>query len=350
MDKLILFYYAVIWGGSRVRGSVRRWKQPLVRGQEWFFNVRVLPGFYEGGGKNLLNRYRLQMLATAAIEIPVAVALILTGHIPYLGWLILVMAAGVHVNHLFNVEASERKARAFAVPGENQPVSAMLVPLQTRRLRDYNNPTIERLIFFGSFGAIAWLVRFYLRSSGTHSFGLVFGMAIFLLYYQLGFVLMKIAVVQWSAPVPKIQAEEHLKAREQRRKFYLHVADASRIMVTVGLVLWPFVVGAPAAQRELFVRVHFIVLMAIAVMFGIRHEMGRNSVLRAAVRANPVRMPDLLNAQPAGWPVCYQPSTPTLLVRAARGYSLNLANRFTLLGAGYLAGFFALIVILRMTQ
>jgi hypothetical protein len=226
----------------------------------------------------------------------------------------------------------------------------MLVPLETRRLRDYTNRTVERLIVFGSIFSVAWLVRFYLDSPSGHNFGMVFGMPIFLLYYQLGFLLMKNAVVQWSAPIPKMQAEEHLKAREERRKLYLHVADASRIMVTAGLVLWPFVVGAPEARRELFFKAHFVVLMAMAVIFGIWHEMGRNSVLKAALRANPVRMPDLLNAQPAGWPVCYQPATPTLLVRAARGYSLNLANRFTLLGAGYLAGFFALIMLLRMSQ
>jgi len=73
------------------------------------------------------------MLATAAVEAPIAVALIATGHIPYLGWLILASAIAVHVNHLFNVEAAERKARGFATPGEDQPVSAMLVPLETRR-------------------------------------------------------------------------------------------------------------------------------------------------------------------------------------------------------------------------
>ncbi|HEX2331290.1 MAG TPA: hypothetical protein VHN74_21375 [Candidatus Angelobacter sp.] len=350
MNKLILFYYVVLWGGSRLRGSVRRWKQPVVRGTDWFFNVRVQPGFYEGEGKSLLRRYRLRMLATAAVEAPIAVALIATGHIPYLGWLILASAIAVHVNHLFNVEAAERKARGFATPGEDQPVSAMLVPLETRRLRDYTNRTVERLIVFGSIFSVAWLVRFYLDSPSGHNFGMVFGMPIFLLYYQLGFLLMKNAVVQWSAPIPKMQAEEHLKAREERRKLYLHVADASRIMVTAGLVLWPFVVGAPEARRELFFKAHFVVLMAMAVIFGIWHEMGRNSVLKAALRANPVRMPDLLNAQPAGWPVCYQPATPTLLVRAARGYSLNLANRFTLLGAGYLAGFLALIMLLRMSQ
>ncbi len=349
MDKLILFYYAVIWGGSRVRGSVRRWKQPLVRGEEWFFNVRVQPGFYEGEGRNLLNRYRLQMLATAAIELPLALAFIVTGHMQYLPWLILAMAAVVHVNHLFNVEAAQRNARPFAVPGEDQPVSAMLLPLQTRRLRDYTNPRIEALILLSSMLAITWLVRFYLQSPATHSFRMVFGMPLIVLYYQLGFMLLKNALVGWSAPIPKVQAEEHLNAREQRRKLYLHASDGGRIMVTTALVLWPFVVGAPAARQELFVKVHFLVLMVMVIIFGIWKEMGRNSVLKAMVRARPMKMPDLLNAQPAGWPVCYQPATPTLLVRVARGYSLNLANRFTLLGAGYLAGFLALIVILRMS-
>ena len=50
----------------------------------------------------------------------------------------------------------------------------------------------------------------------------------------------------------------------------------------------------------------------------------------------------------AKWPVCYQPSAPMLILKGARGYSLNLANTLAHLGAAYLAGMVVLIFFLRM--
>ena len=46
------------------------------------------------------------------------------------------------------------------------------------------------------------------------------------------------------------------------------------------------------------------------------------------------------------WPVCYEPSAPMLVLKGARGYSLNLANSMAIAGAVYIAGFIALLAVL----
>ena len=76
-------------------------------------------------------------------------------------------------------------------------------------------------------------------------------------------------------------------------------------------------------------------------------EIKRKQLVDLALRARPVKLPDLLDqSEIARWPVCYQPSVPMLLLKGARGYSLNLANRLTHLGAAYLAGWVVLFVLL----
>ena len=52
-QMLIIFF--IFCAGSRIRGCFRRWRQPLLRGPEWFFNVPVQPGFYTGPGEDFCS-------------------------------------------------------------------------------------------------------------------------------------------------------------------------------------------------------------------------------------------------------------------------------------------------------
>src|SRR5689334_6208305 len=180
---VVVSYLVASWA-SRIRGIFRRWQQPLLRGQEWFFNVHVQPGFYSGPGKKILRRYQMRMLMPVAIEIVVAAAIFISGHVLNLVWLIVAMAIFIHVNHAFNVEAAERQARPFAIPETEQPAPSVVLSLKTRRLRDYSNRTLERLMVIANVAALISLVRYYLAAPEHHNFRLVFGEPIFLLYYQ----------------------------------------------------------------------------------------------------------------------------------------------------------------------
>lgn len=347
INQLVIFNYVVLWGGARIRGCVRRWQQPLSRGPEWFFNVHVQPGFYHGEGKKILRAYWLRMLMPFAIEVPAAVAILMSGHYLNLGWLILGMAAVVHGNHLFSVDHAERQARRFAVTEDEQPVSSMVLSLQPRRLRDYTNRSVERFVVFTSIAAIAWLVRFYFKSPAAQNFRFVFGGPLVLLYWQLGFLIVKIGIVSWRTPVPQAQAEEHLQAREKARRFYLKVCDWNRIVIAGSLLFWPFILSAPAALQLTLIKYDFIALIVGTAILTVWQEVERNRVLKASLRARPMRMPDFLQTENSSWPLCYQPATPMLVIRGARGYSLNLANRLALLGTAYLAGMVMLFAILR---
>ncbi|MBZ5525348.1 MAG: hypothetical protein LAP21_24235 [Acidobacteriia bacterium] len=120
-QRLIILY--IFFWVVRIRGCVRRWNQPLLRGPEWFFNVHVQPGFYTGAGRKLLHRYWLRMFIPFAIDIPVAAAIFISGHLSWLFWLILGLSALIHINHVYSVALAERQARAFAVPEDEQPVA-----------------------------------------------------------------------------------------------------------------------------------------------------------------------------------------------------------------------------------
>jgi hypothetical protein len=97
--------------------------------------------------------------------------------------------------------------------------------------------------------AIAWLVRNYLAAPQHDDLRLVFGMPALLLYTQAGFLFARQIVVAWRMPVPEIQAEEHLEAREATRKFYLKVCDIIRAMNAVALLAWPAMLSVSPSRR-----------------------------------------------------------------------------------------------------
>src|SRR5580658_4429493 len=112
--KFILIFY-LFWWASRIRGCFRRWPQPLLRGPEWFFNVAVQTGFYDGAGKTILLRYRMRMFIPFALDIPIVLAMLHPAHPQYFVWLLLAQAALIHLNHVYSVDIAERESRRFAI-------------------------------------------------------------------------------------------------------------------------------------------------------------------------------------------------------------------------------------------
>jgi hypothetical protein len=342
-NQLIVIFYIFLWGGSRIRGCVRRWRQPLLRGPEWFFNVRVQSDFYTSRGKPLLDRYRLRMLMPFALEIPVATAIFISGHVQYLTWLAVAMGVLIHVNHLFSVDLKERQARAFTAAEAEEPVPAMVLSLKTRTLSQYSNRTLDRVLLFATIGAIACLLRFYF-SSGHHDWRM-FTLPALALYMEGGLLFAKRVILAWRTPVPQVQAEEHLEARERNRRFYLAACDLYRIQNISLLAAWPFVLGFSQERIQQFFSIWIAIWMAISVIIVVWGEVQRKKILTAALRVRPVKFPDFLGLSNApNWPVCYQPSAPTLVLKGARGYSLNFANALIQFGALYLTSGVALFI------
>src|SRR5262245_16140719 len=177
IEQFSVIYYILFWA-IRINGCVRRGRQPLLRGPEWFFNVHVQPDFYTGAGRKILHRYWMRMFIPFAVDIPVAIAIFLSGRLLLLNWLILGLCALIHINHSYSVDLAERQARAFAIPEAEQPVASVALCLQPRRLRDYANRKVEWAMALSATFGLAWLIRYYFTVPEHHNPRLVFGVPI----------------------------------------------------------------------------------------------------------------------------------------------------------------------------
>lgn len=348
LNQQLVIFYVLFWI-IRINGCVRRWRQPLLRGPEWFFSVHVQPGFYSSHGKKILHHYWMRMFIPVAVDIPLATAIFLSGRLALLGWLVLGLSALIHINHLVSVDLAERQARRFAVAEDEQPVASLMFSVTPRRLRDYTNPKLEMALALSTVFVIAWLVRFYLAAPEHHHWRLVFGRPAFFLYIQAGLLFLKRGIVGWRTPIPQEHADQHFKAREEARKFYVRVIEWQRISAAAALLFWPVLLRTSPTQWRLVFNIWFLVWIGISIALTVWIELERKRLRDLDRRARPAKLPDFLGESGnSRWPVCYEPSAPMLVLKGAHGYSLNLANTLAQIGAGYVAGLITLIAFLRI--
>jgi hypothetical protein len=312
--RATVIFYALFWV-IRINGCLRRGRQPLLRGPEWFFTVHVPPGFYDGAGQRLLRWYWMRMMIPFAVDIPIAIWIIASGRLALLNWLVLGLCALIHVNHLISVDLAERHARPFAAPDAEPPVASITLSLTPRRLRDYSNRKIELVLIVTTVCALVF----------AHDHRAGWKVAALLIYMHVGFVYAKCAIVAWRT--------DHTDAHEARRRYYLASCDWYRALLTAQLVAWSLHPGP-------LTKVEFAVWLTITVVATVVVEIKRKQLAALTGRTRPVHVPDLLRqSEIARWPVCYQPAAPLLMLKGARGYSINLANTFALVGIAYVTGF-----------
>lgn len=338
-------FYAMFWP-IRINGCVRRGRQPLLRGHDWFFNVRVPDGFYEGAGRTILRQYWLRMLIPFAVDVPWAIWIFETGKLYQLNFLLLVVAALIHVNHLVSKGIAERQAQAYAVPESTRPAARVALSLAPRRLRDYTNPRLERALALVSIASLAWLTRYYLTSPLHPSVKLVFGVPLYLLYTQAGMLIVKRVTIGWPSPVPQDYADEHMRAAEERRRYYARLWDWSRAASVASLALCPWFIALPRPAADRLMTVWMATLVVLAVVATVAVEIKRKQIANLAALATPVPLPNLLAADRPAWPICYEPSAPALMLRSARGYSFNFGSSIARYSAVYVAGFVLLLFAL----
>lgn len=275
LQQYMVFCYLLFWV-SRIRGVVRRAKQPHLRGGGWFFDVPVEANFYQGPGRMILRGYWLRMAIPCLLDIP-AVIMLLTGHTSWLLWIILALVPAIHVNHLYNVNIAEWQASQFAKAEVARAVTSSVgLSLTPRRLKDYTSWPIEWMLGMGIVGAVMLLVHLYRAAPEQHNLRMVFLVPAFCLYLQLGILLVKEIVVAWRTPLPTTQTFEHMKAREATRRYYLLRCDWTRIAATAGIVFWAVSLSARKAEFEMLMRiclgVWFALTLAEAVWIEIRKK------------------------------------------------------------------------------
>jgi hypothetical protein len=268
--RAIVILYALFWA-ARVNGCIRRGRQPLLRGPEYFFDVRVRSGFYDGAGKRLLRHYWMRMLMPFVVDIPLAICIFASGRLLLLNWLVLGLAALIHINHVFSVRLAERKARRFAIVDPVGPRAASLTP---RRLRDYTSWPVEAALALVMALALAWGTR-----ADTDVIALI-------LCGQIAFLLVKRTIVVWRASVPSARATEHLAVREAKRKYYLQTCDAYRLALAVGLLARVVYHG-----RDSAVWLAGLIVASVAATIAI--EIKRKQLRDLTLRLPPSALPEI---------------------------------------------------------
>ncbi len=197
-----------------------------------------------------------------------------------------------------------------------------------------------------SIASLAWLTRYYLTSPLHPAARVVFGVPLYMLYTQAGMLIVKQAAIGWPSPVPQDHADEHMRTAEERRRYYVKFWDWSRAASVASLAIWPFLIALPSPASDRLMTVWLASCLVQAAIAAVIVEIKRKQIAHLAVLATPVALPDLLAATGAAWPVCYEPSAPALMLRSARGYSLNFGSSLAKYSAAYVAGFVVLIFVL----
>lgn len=331
---------------SRVNGCIRRGRQPLLRGRQWFFNVPVGMEFYRGSGARLLRGYWLRMLVPFAVELPVAAYLIASGRPSVLAWLILALCALIHLNHHYSVAFAVRQARRLA-SAEPQATSTIVAPVVRRSLNEYSSRPAEWIVGLSIAIATGCLIHHYDTSPGRYDPRFVFGAPVLCLYVHIGLILLKRYVVHWSAPIPGAYTSEYFECVERTRRFYARMVDWCRIFFTVPILIWPAVLAVSASSAQLLLQVWFLSAMSWSIVLALWVEFQRKALVATALEAPPIVVPDPLNqSNLAPWPLCFQPAAPAMILKGARGNSLNFAHVNVAIGAAYLAGMSVLVVLL----
>ena len=339
--------YALFWI-VRINGFLRRSREPLARGPDWFFDVPVPADFHAGAGRAILRRYRLRLLVPFAIDVPIAAARFAGGNVAMLNAMIVALYVLIHAGHAIAVDIAQREARRYEAPGRARPTAGLGLSLATRRVRDYSHPAIEALVALLAVVTFAWLAARYLGTSPRPDPRRLFGTPVLLLYVQVGMLYAKWVAVEWRMPLPREGAARYRAVREIARRHFLALVDWSRIVVAVSFLYWPMVVSAAPEEHAAVMSLWFVLWTVAGVGGTAWVEMRRKRLAGLLARTRPVRFPDLLR-QPelARWPVCCAPGVPLLVLKGARGYSLNLGHRLALLGGAYIAGFAALLWLVR---
>ncbi len=141
---------------------------------------------------------------------------------------------------------------------------------------------------------------------------------------------------------------EHLEWCERTRDFCLRLFDWVRALFTVPILVWPAVLSVSADSAHVLLQTWFWSAMLVSVALTLWVELRRKELIALSLKVSPFNAPDRLRqAASAPWPICFQPSAPMMVLKGARGNSLNVGHAYVFVGAAYLTDMSALLVLLR---
>jgi hypothetical protein len=332
----LLTYFLVV--AMRVTSFRRRWDMPLMYGPRYFYRLHVGEGFYFGAGRRLLQRYRVLLLWPYFAELVAFTVLMAHQNYKALTALCGVGLIATALNQRLSLALVTRSAKKFEETEIDPAPAAVTFSLNPRRLAGYTHPVFEIVL-----GSVITLTLIFLGQMHAHM-----GPPLLLLYLQIGFLLLKKAIVDWRAAAPLENSELYLEVRERRRKLLLFACDFYR--GALGFVMIKQAVFQVTTDERWRWTLQYLYLgLSIAsVCFAIVKTNELYAMYRkikpTRVRGGKRLTPPDPNGFVAGGLLYFDPDNPAILVQGPRSVALNAGNHRLLLAATYLVGLMLLIM------
>lgn len=316
------------------------WMSPVIHGDRYFLGVAVAGDFYRNHGRRLLRHYRTLLVVPYAAELCCFLFLLTAGELDHLILLMLAGGAAAVVTTLVSGRIFRQRARRFAVHREETAASGFALPLEARRLAGYTNPAVEAGLAVGNVVSLVLLALWH-RDAGAN-FWWTFRLPLLLVYVQIGFLLIKHALVEWRTAMPLDEAEDYLDFREQTRRFFTEMCDWLRAHSVAFLASYTALIILGTAQKDMRVRwAIFLPWTTMLILMTVR-LIGTSDRLRAyGSRLKPLCVPRVPSRATGHF--YYNPDDPALFVRGPFWFTLNFANRKTYLYASYAIGLVAIV-------
>ena len=353
MTAIVISFAALLFF-SRLRLLHRVWRLPLKNGKSFFLAQPVGPDFYRAAGAPLFRRYHTAVFVTVVLDAPLALWLVVTGRSVALALeQIVAMVASIFV---YNFMAAYFSACATCLCGDQGRPTSLQLSMAPRRLRDHTVLAVEAVIAGGTLLAMGLLARDYklFLTAGTSMVRVLRGgllLTVWVLYWQIGFLLIKGMFVHWRMPLPFNQTEEFRRWRMAWLRHNMRIFDAVRLLSALSLVAlmswmtygheWPGIVK--------------ITVLAVALLGMLMYAVyvtreGR----RLAATERELRPVEMVKEFPR-WPIAegrylaggllyFNRDNPRVLVRSTDGIALNLAHRNTFIGLAYFMGLIAIVI------
>jgi len=347
MEPLIIFMAAAEFA---VRLYVLRgvWRLPLKNGEGFFLAQRVGPGFYQGAGAPLLRRYRISLLVPVFLDAPLALWFI-AGH-RYTPLFFQQIIAVVATFVVYNVIATHFNYRAVAlVAPEENPPATIQISMEPRRLRDHTNFAVEAVIALTVGLAIA-LLAWNASLPTHHGVRRIVVLTIWILYLQLGLLLLKGVFVRWRMTLPARRTEDFRRWRSTWLSYHLKLFDAIRVLSALVLASTvPLRLYVPVTRPSIIIIGSvWVVILAVYIYYVARE----NRRMRAVEREiKPIELVKEFPRRPvpegrflAGGLLYFNRDNPGVLVRSAQGIAINLARPTAYLWPAYFIGMATLMI------
>lgn len=347
-----LLGFAILAFAARLAGVVRLWTFPGKNGDGWLFGRRIDPAAYATNGFSLIRRYRAALLIGFLFDTPIAVWLGSTDRLRALvGEQFIALVLNTIANNLVLAHFASRVA-ALARPNGERPGASIQVSMSPRRLRDHTNPAVELAIgaLLGVSLALAqqahavsaepwvtWNAAKWLRSIDS--------VAAWLLYLQVGLLLLKVVFIRWRMPLPARRTDDFRRWRTTWLTYHLRLFDSMRLLFALALlsaIFW--LARAPDAAAAL--GAGWVVTLAAFAAYWRRERSHLASV------AKEVKPLELAGEFPqSGVPegrfmlgfLYISRDNPGVLVRSGSGIALNVGHPATYVWAAYLFGLIVLV-------